>query len=345
MIKFKSLFNTKKKITIFSVLVLLIIGLLLYFLVFNNKEPEEPAKPGEKYYSKLTGKEVSKEEANRPILAVMINNSQEARPQTGLDTAGIVFEAVTEGGITRYMALYQDELPEIVGPVRSIRTHFLDWLMGYEASVAHVGGSEEALDQASSRKARSLNEFKYSEAYYKDRSRSSPHNMYARIQDLRNLQSELKQTNSTFTVFERKDSKPSDPVADSSQADQSLKNASSINIDYSSALYKVEFRYDETNNNYVRYLAGKPHLDQKTNQPITVKNLVVLKVRELGAGVEAIGTGEAIIFNNGEFATGKWKKDSFSSSLLLIDENGNNLPLLRGDSWIAAVGANRLVKY
>ena len=120
----------------------------------------------------------------------MIENSEEARPQTGLDAAGIVFETVTEGGITRYAALYQENLPEEVGPVRSVRPYFVDWLMGFDTSVAHVGGSENALQMVEDRKAKDINEFFNGDAFYRRNDRESPHDAYARTKNLVALQKE-----------------------------------------------------------------------------------------------------------------------------------------------------------
>jgi hypothetical protein len=313
---------------------LLFIGLpallLLVASVVALRSPAKPDEPPQPVYSQLTGAEVEPDVAERPVLGVMIENSEEARPQTGLDSAGIVFEATTEGGITRYLALYQEDMPEIVGPVRSLRPHFLDWAMGFDASIAHVGGSPEALELADERDAKSLNEFKYSQPYYRDNSREAPHNMYARTEDLRNLQAELEHQRSQFADIPRTDESPSqNPQADS------------ITLDFSSPPFVVRFRYDQSSNSYTRHLAGEPQIDSATNQPITVKNVIVIKTN----GDKATGDGKALVFKNGNVTEARWKKTSHRERIKVLGDDGNEIPLNRGSTWIAVIRSDRPVTY
>lgn len=102
-------------------------------------------KPKTIYYSPLSGEAVADQTATKAVTAIMLENSPDARPQSGLKDAEVVYEAVAEGGITRFLALYQQKQPETIGPVRSIRMYYVDWLTPYNASVAHVGGSAAAL--------------------------------------------------------------------------------------------------------------------------------------------------------------------------------------------------------
>lgn len=329
----KRFLKRRKKIII--IVILLIIGLIgaAYAFGFFDKKVEKNEEQKQVYRSQLTGEEVSQEESERPILGVMIENSQEARPQTGLDSAGIVFETVTEGGITRYLALFQEDMPTEVGPVRSIRPYFVDWAMGFDASIAHVGGSAEALEMVKNRNdAKSLNQFTHSKSYYRVNNRSAPHNMYARTQDLRELQKEEKHQKSSFKEIPRSDDSPSEAP-----------DATNIKIDFSRPLFQAEFRYDQTTNSYTRYLAGQPHIDAATNQPIIVKNLVVLKMPT--ATINALTTGEALVFKNGAIQKGTWKQSSFSSRIEIVDAQGNQIALNRGDTWISALPAGRPVIY
>lgn len=299
-------------------------------MLTRDKDPAlEPAKPGEKFYSQLTGSEVSKEQSLRPILGVMIENSEEARPQTGLDSAGIVFETVTEAGITRYLALYQENIPEEVGPVRSVRPYFVDWLMGFDASVAHVGGSEPALAMIEERRAKSMNEFYNADAYYRKPEREAPHDAYARTKDLVDLQKKLDHKTSKIEGFPRsKDS----PV--SNDAANTQTKATTITINFSEPIFQVQFIYDPASNSYTRHLAGQPHIDTLTNKPITVKNLIVLKM--LGE-VNAIGGGEALLYKDGTVQTIRWEQTDFESRIKLTDAEGNSVSLNRGDSWFSVI--------
>src|SRR5581483_6348891 len=109
--------------------------------------------------STLTGLPVDPSVNKRQVTAVMIENSLDARPQSGLDQAGIVFEALAEGGVTRFMALFQDTQPDYIGPVRSARPYYIQWLLGYDAAYAHVGGSPDALNDITAWHVKDLNQF------------------------------------------------------------------------------------------------------------------------------------------------------------------------------------------
>lgn len=325
--KFKRLSRKKKALVIFVVAAVLA-GIA--FLIFKP-EKQEPSAPPPKFYSQLSGKEISEEISSRPVLAVMIENSEAARPQTGMDSAGIVFEAVTEGGITRYLALYQEDTSKDIGPVRSVRPHFVSWLYGFDASVAHVGGSARALTLVDRLNVKTMTQFTYTEPYRRVAERASPHNVYVSTKALRNLQKELEHGKSEFSDIPRSDDAPAE-----------MPDATKIAIDFSTAPYAVEFRYDKATNSYKRFLAGEPHIDAATDKPINVKNVVVIKVRGTNSDtIKAVGKGEAWVFKNGTSQKVRWEKTANDERIKIIDEMGNEVPLNRGDTWIAALTEDR----
>lgn len=320
--RLRKFFRRKRNVAL-TVLLLLIIGVGAFILTRDKNPALEPAKPGEKFYSQLTGNEVSKEESLRTLLGVMIENSEEARPQTGLDAAGIVFETVTEAGITRYAALYQENMPEEVGPVRSVRPYFVDWLMSFDASIAHVGGSETALQMIEERKAKDINEFFHGDAFYRRDDREAPHDAYARTKDLVALQKELSHKTSSVKDFPRTNDSPS-----------AQPTATTITINYSIPIFQAQFKYDPATHLYARSLAGQPHIDAATNKQITVRNLIVIKM--IG-DINAIGSGEALLYKDGNVQKLRWQQKDFSSRIELLDEQGNQVALNRGDSWFAVI--------
>ena len=93
----------------------------------------------------IDGEPATPQDIQRRPLAVMIENSPQARPQSGLTEACVVYEAITEGGITRFLAVYLHGNPAVIGPVRSARPHFIDLAREYEAAFVHCGESYEAL--------------------------------------------------------------------------------------------------------------------------------------------------------------------------------------------------------
>jgi hypothetical protein len=178
-----------------SVLVFLL-GWLILWPVLQPLPPVETPdivvkKPDPVYYSTLTGKKVKDEAMTTwPTAAIMIENSPDARPQSGLKQAGVVYEAIAEGGITRFLALYQEDKPTLIGPVRSLRPYFVDWLTPYNASVVHVGGSSAALKRIRNGEYRDIDQFFNASTYWRSTDRYAPHNVYTnfnRIDALKKL--------------------------------------------------------------------------------------------------------------------------------------------------------------
>ncbi len=275
-----------------------------------------------KFYSPLTGVEIANEAtAKLPVTGVMIENSPAARPQSGLKKAGVVYEAVAEGGITRFLALYQGEKPALIGPVRSLRLYYLSWAAPYQASIAHVGGSPNALSQVRNGNYRDIDQ----------------HNVYTSGEKLDQLNSAKGYNNSEFTSFARADGKPVESP-----------NATSININLSGPLYNTSYTYDKASNSYLRNMTGVPHTDREDGQ--IAPNIVVA----MEVGVEAraqnydgyediktTGSGKAYIFQNGTVATATWSKADINSPLKLTDGSGKNIALNRGQTWIAAFTPGR----
>lgn len=323
--QFYARLSKKQRIALIAVSVLLVALLAAFALgAFSGDEEPEPEVPPEPVYSQLMGIEVDPEVAKRPILGIMIENSTFARPQTGVGSAGIVFESVTEGGITRYLTMFQENFPTEIGPVRSIRPYFVNWLMGFDTSIAHVGGSAPALDLVEQRNTKTLSQFTHPEPYYRRSDREAPHDMYTRTKDLRDLQQKLGHKTAEFKEIPRSADSPAQTP-----------DATKISINYSGPDFAVEFRYDKTSNVYKRFLAGSPDVDADTKKQIAVKNLVVLKMSS--PTVEAIGTGQAIIYKDGTFQKATWKQSTFRERVVLTDSQGNEIPLNRGNTWFAVV--------
>jgi hypothetical protein len=330
----KRLFGSRRKKLIALLLLLGIAAATIALISKNNEnEPSQPEQQ-EKHYSVLTGLEVDEEASKQSVLGVMIENSEAARPQTGLANAGIVFETTTEGGITRYLALYQEDIPEIIGPVRSVRPAFVDWVMGFDAAIAHVGGSAVALDAINQRETKSLNEFFNPEPYYRSDEREAPHNMYAETRKLLTLQNEKGFHSSSFKIFERSEESPApEPIV------------TQINVDFSTPSFSTQYRYDSESNNYVRYLSGEPHIDQASGEPITVKNVIVL---QMGDAIDAIGTGKAYVFKDGAVIEGTWEKTSYDEQITfteVVDGEEKSVSINRGASWVAAIPSTGNLTY
>lgn len=251
--------SKKERIIFFSALgVILLSGLgLLWWLNAYNPDlnTQGPAKTvAKKFYSPLNGLEVADEAATkRVVTAVMIENSPDARPQSGLAEADLVFEAVAEGGITRFIALYQPSRPALVGPVRSLRPYYADWAAAFNPSVAHVGGSPEALNMIrSGNYGNDIDQFFNAGSYWRASDRAAPHNVYTNFDRLDELNNSKNFKESVFTFSPRNDGKP---VA---QPD-----AKSIDVQVSSGIFSVSYGYDPAKNAYNRNQGGVAHTDRE----------------------------------------------------------------------------------
>jgi hypothetical protein len=329
----------------------LIAGSAAAFTLIKNPESLNPepviestyVPPPEPVYSPLTGTEVTAEQAARPITAIMIENSIDARPQSGLDDAGVVFEAIAEGGITRFLALYQESRPATVGPIRSARPYYVEWAKGFDASYVHVGGSPEGLVLVRSLGVKDLDQSTYGERLASRVSnRYAPHNMYTDFDRIDRLNNELGFTSSSFSAFQRKEKAPKDPEA----AATSL-TATKINFDISGANYNTSYAYDGASDTYARTMASRPHTDQESGKQIA-PSVVIALITEYSINANRIhsvyrttGTGEVLVFQDGMVTKGTWKKESQSAPLLILDATGQSLPLNPGQKWITAIPAGR----
>jgi len=322
--------------------IVLIAGGIITFLVLNYKPPvevkppvvkvvEKPVPIPVKYYSPLTGILVASEAITKQaVTGVMIENSPEARPQSGLKDSGVVFEAIAEGGITRFLALYQEQKPQMIGPVRSVRIYYVDWLAAFDASIAHVGGSAEALNEVQNGNYRNIDQSYNANYYWRSDDRYAPHNVYTSFDKLDALNAANGYTTSTYTGFTRVDGKAADII-----------DATNVNITMSSFLFDSTFTYDSATNTYARSQAGEPHLDRESGQ-ITPSVVIAMRVDEstLSDGhqrIDTIGSGNATIFQNGTATNATWTKNSKTEQIKFTDIVGVDIPLIRGQTWIVAV--------
>lgn len=323
-----------------------------------KKKVVKPAPPP--LYSTLTGLPITDPAINAlPVTAVMIENSVEARPQSGLSEAGVVFEAVAEGGVTRFMALFQDSAPDNVGPVRSARPYYVSWATGFDAAYAHVGGSPDGLDAIKAWGTKDMNQFYNGNSYHRVSSRAAPHNVYTSIATLHELEAS-KGFTSTFTGFTRKSDQPyKTPVAGTNgqiPKDADTRTAANaINMSLSGYTYDPHFAYNSGNNSYDRTMAGAPHTDANGNRQISPK-VVIAMVVPLSRGeldssnayysnYNVVGDGQAYIFQDGTVSTGQWHKAGNSTGLSFTDVTGASFPLNRGQTWITAISTTSNVSY
>lgn len=308
-----------------------------------------------KIYSELTGLEVSETDSKRPVTAIMIENSPDARPQSGLKDSGVVFEAIAEGGITRFLTLHQEDQPELIGPVRSLRPYYVDWLAAFDPSVAHVGGSVKALSEIRNGKYKDIDQFFNASTYWRATDRYAPHNVYTSFDKLNALNKAKGYTTSKFTGFTRVEEIPikktSTGTRSKSTRGSSDQSATSINVSISGPLYDSSYTYDSITKLYTRSQAGKIHLDREKGA-ITPKVVIVIEspvsqVLEDGyrEQYKTIGSGKATIFQNGVAIVGTWSKNSKTDQIKFKDNNNKPIKLERGQTWITVIDPSKSVTW
>jgi len=290
--------------------------------------------------STLSGLPVNPSVNKGPVTGVMIENSEFARPQSGLSQASVVFEAIAEGGITRFLALYQDTAPDNVGPIRSVRPYYEQWALGFDAALAHVGGSPEALADIKSWNVRDLDEFYNGSYYHRITTRQAPHNVYTAIATLNQLEAQKGYTSSTFTSFPRK-----------SEAPSKQPTAATIHLTLSSSDYDVLYNYDASTNSYNRSEGGAPQIDANTNTQLSPKVVITmvipysLEADGYHSDYAVIGSGPVYVFQDGTVTTGRWTKSSNTSQIAFTNTSGKIIKLNPGQTWLTALAATTDVAY
>jgi hypothetical protein len=267
----------------------------------SKPEPEPKPLP---YTAPLTGLG-SETPVDQRVIGVMVNNYQAAVPQTGLDQADMFYEVLAEGSITRIVALYQSHAPEMVGPIRSVRPYYIDILEGFDAVIAHAGGSTEALTVLAKKKYPHLDEIYGAGAYFwRESFRKPPHNLYSSIAKLRKgiedkgYRTQAQQPRIQFV-------NPDQPAEG--------ETANAVHIQFDSK-YHISFEYDPEEKVYKRFEFDKPHTDLATGKQLTATNILVVKAKhqildkELRRAVDVYGPGEGYLFERGKVRPIEWKR-------------------------------------
>lgn len=282
------------------------------------------------YIAPLTGLPTDHEVKDR-IIGVMINNHSQARPQSGLIQADMVYEVLAEGMITRFVAFFHSQLPDIIGPVRSIRPYYINIINGFDALIVHAGSSTDALAVLQHSSLPDLDEIENAgDAFWRESFRKAPHNVYTSIEKIR-------------AAAERRGYKsegyiPTFPFLNNQEEAEGY-SAKKIEVTYSSD-YKVEYQYDEGSKKYLRFINGKPHTDLETKMQLTATNLLVIRaehkiVDQQGRRVIDIdGPGQGYLFQKGVEKEIIWeRRDGVIRPYFNDTEQG----LFPGQTWVIVV--------
>ncbi|PJA93594.1 MAG: hypothetical protein CO132_02315 [Candidatus Kerfeldbacteria bacterium CG_4_9_14_3_um_filter_45_8] len=288
---------------------------------------------------RLDGVMVAASEANPVPACVMIENAAfgGVRPQSGLSQASLVYELIVEGGITRFMAVYAGENSERVGPVRSARDTYLEFVSEYNCAYFHAGGSYTALLAVQSFSLRDVDGLREGGFFWRESRKVSPHNLFTSTENL-------------YTAIDNHSWTKEDPpnydtwkFVDDDLLSEANETANVIKIGYGGS-YDAGYTYNAEHKVYERSTGGQIQTDEVTGETITARNVIVQHVQD-GFEIEGkgrinwpvTGEGKVDIFRDGSHILGTWKKDTRQSRTKYFDEAGAEIDLLRGNSWISIV--------
>ena len=325
----------------------------------------------------LNGKLYTKQEEavwqKRRPLAVMIENHAEARPQSGVSLADVVYEAVAEGGITRFMGVFYCGISAgslNLAPVRSARTYFLPWVLEYDALYNHVGGAGVCSDPTVDERAKALcqidqynikdmDQFGISfPTCYRNPDRlthpvATEHTMVCVTDKLLSLAASRGWSNvdasgvswdKNFVEWKFKD--------DAKEADRGASFSATFTAWKGYSDYTVKWVYDPVSNSYKRFNGGAPHMDLETKEQLTAKNIVIQFAVETGPVDEHlhllyadVGNGSGILYQDGKTIKVTWQKATRTSRTRFFDTNGKEVSFNRGQIWIEMLPTGTPISY
>lgn len=292
-----------------------------------------------------TSQQAEEWQERRPM-AVMINNHAEARPQKGLSQADLIYEAVAEGGISRFLAIFHSKIPQTVGPVRSARVYYIDWAKEYDAWYAHWGHAQGNNEANAFARMQSIfvSSIESGKACEYDESlvdRAIEHTLYCEPETLYEVAYELYSDQPkafrSITPWEFKDERI---VPGSTDV------ASNISFNFwDLPEYSVEWKYNTQTNLYERYQDNQQQIDALNNQPLTGANIIVAFMQERQLNdekqhliYEDIGTGDALVFLDGRVEEAEWKRLAYADRTIFTSKaTGEEIKFNRGQVWVEVV--------
>lgn len=361
-VSFKTLFTRKPAVVIF---IFLLVGTLLSWILISamagevvgifspadskSTESDGDVKTNEVSLTRarlIDGRVVANEDSSLLPVGVMIENLPSVRPQSGLSSAQVVYEALVEGFSTRFLVIFDPkEMPDKIGPVRSSRPYYLEWISEYNGLYAHAGGSPEALGAIQGLGIRDLDALRRGGYFWRDSTQSAPHNLYTSRElieyALRDLGLEDSKAEFELGIYS------SDP-----EIDQRPIDAKKVIIRFSGYNYEAEYQYDRETDEYLRFNAGVAHKDRNTDQQIRAKNVIVVEIPPVVSigekgrlTFDIQGEGRALVARHGEVIEGTWKKPDRTSKTRYYDSNGQEIDMGRGSTWIHIIPSTQEYTY
>ena len=337
-----------KKEYLLIIIILVVVALLgtLIYLTTSKKKKNNSENDNSTTTTTTTIKKlniVNEESKSRPY-AIMINNVEGARKlQSGLQDAYMVYELMVEGGITRYLALFLDQTTERIGSIRSARHYYLDYALENDAIYVHHGYSPQAREDWSKLGVDRI-EVNESTTGWRDKSASKTYEftLFTNIEKLgKGIRSKRTERNKDLLLNYSVDN------IDITQMEGAIP-ANKVDIKYSSNT-TTNYKYDTDNNIYLRSVNNKSQNDYVTGKQLTVKNIIVYKVKYSNIQgdnkgrqtIDNVGDGTGYYISNGYAVPITWKKDSRSSATIYKYNNGKEIQVNDGNTFIQIMPDNQ----
>jgi hypothetical protein len=278
---------------------------------------------------------------NRPALAVKVENLPEARPQAGLNSTDVVYEEPVEGGITRFIAIFQCRSSSRVGPVRSARMtdsmvlpQYSHPVFGYAGGVAQVVHAVDAAGVKDENFNIAVN------AYQRDPNRPEPHNVYTSTQAL-------------WKAAAKAHEGAPQPVFQYGDLPGTTKKVGFVHLGFSS-YSDVYWRWNSHRQAWLRFHGTVPHTIEGGGQ-VSATNVVVqvVKIRYDGLAdvigtpspeAVTVGSGKAYVFRDGRMIVGKWTRDKAGDLTQFQTRSGDTIELAPGNTWVELFPKNLKVE-
>ncbi|MBT2638671.1 DUF3048 domain-containing protein [Bacillus sp. ISL-39] len=285
------------------------------------------------YQFPLSGMGTAEESFDRAV-AVVVNNHPKARPQSGLDKADIVHEVLAEGDVTRFIAIFQSEHPEKIGPVRSAREYFIDLASGYDSFFIAHGYSPEAKDMLERGVIDNINGMQYDGTLFKRADfRKAPHNSYITYKNI------VKGAEKKGYAL---DEAPASAVFLSSEEAEGLEGAPAgeIMVNYGTPSFDAIYEYDAQQQKYHRFNGSEESVDFESKEPILIDNILVVQmdhriVDDVGRRViDMASGGKGYLFQKGKVNEIQWKNEA---GRIVPYKDGARAGFVPGKTWINIV--------
>ncbi len=256
----------------------------------------------------------------RPALTVKVENSPDARPQAGLDVADVVYEEVVEGGITRFLSIFNSTVPEPVGPIRSVRDMdpYIVWPLG--GVFAFSGGAPGPVAAIREAPLNVQDETVGGDAMFRDPGRAAPHDLFGHTQALFDRGGAPVPPPPLFSYTGEGEAFAGEPVLQTRLG--------------FSAGYDPTYSYDATTGTWKRSYGVTPFVAASGEQ-IAPSNVVVqfIEYPSYSQG-NTVGEGDVWVFAAGQLVRGRWVRPAREQPAQYVDAAGNPIKLVPGRTWV-----------